>query len=68
MIHGSAADFQSWDGPRRKILMSVLQTMWTDLPALIRLLERDALALIATAPAEALRLVYLASEMRRGGR
>ncbi len=37
-----------------------------DLPALIRLLENDALALIATFPSEAVRLVLLASELRRG--
>ena len=37
-----------------------------DLPALIRLLENDALALIATFPAEAVRLAYLAGELRRG--
>jgi hypothetical protein len=54
--------------PQRNILMSILKTVWTDLPALIRLLERDALALIATAPAEAVRLAYLASEMRRAAR
>lgn len=36
-----------------------------DLPALIRFLERDALALIASLPAEALRLEFLASELRR---
>lgn len=35
-----------------------------DLPALIRLLENDALALIATFPSEALRLALLASELR----
>ncbi len=35
-----------------------------DLPAIIRFLERDALALIATLPAEALRLAVLASELR----
>jgi len=42
----------------------MLQTVWTEIPALIRVLERDAIALIATAPAEAMRLAYLASEMR----
>jgi hypothetical protein len=52
-IQHTAADFQSWDGPRRNIPMSILQTVWTDLPALIRLLERDALALTATAATEA---------------
>ncbi len=36
-----------------------------DLPALIRLLENDALALIATFPAEAVRLALLASELRQ---
>ncbi len=35
-----------------------------DLPALIRLLEHDALALVASMPAEAVRLVLLASELR----
>ena len=39
-----------------------------DLPGIIRFLERDALALIACMPAEALRLVLLASELRRGVR
>ena len=48
--------------------MSVFQIVRTDLPALIRALERDALALIATAPVEALRLAYLASEMRSSAR
>ena len=43
--------------------MSVFQFVWTDLPALIRVLERDMIALIATMPAEALRLAYIASEM-----
>jgi hypothetical protein len=65
MIQRTAADFHPWDGPDRNILMSLLQTVWADIPALVRLLERDVLALIATAPAEALRLAYLASEMRR---
>ena len=37
-----------------------------DLPDIIRFLERDALALIATFPGEALRLAYLAAELRRG--
>jgi hypothetical protein len=36
----------------------------TDIPAVIRFLERDALALIASMPAEALRLAYLAAELR----
>lgn len=36
-----------------------------DLPALIRFLERDAIALVASMPAEAVRLVMLASELRR---
>ncbi len=45
--------------------MRVLQTRWADIPALVRRLEHDALALIATAPAEAVRLAYLASELRR---
>ena len=44
--------------------MSVFQIVWTDISALIRLLERDALALIATAPTEALRAAYWAAEMR----
>jgi hypothetical protein len=35
-----------------------------DLPGIIRLLERDALALIATFPGEALRMAYLAAELR----
>jgi hypothetical protein len=35
-----------------------------DLPEIIRSLERDAIALIATFPAEAVRLVLLASELR----
>jgi hypothetical protein len=60
--------FPVWGWTLRDILMSVFQTVWTDLPALIRLLERDALTLIATAPAEAVRLAYLASEMRRAAR
>jgi hypothetical protein len=38
----------------------------TDLPALIRLIEQDALALIASMPGGALRLALLASELRRG--
>jgi hypothetical protein len=42
----------------------VFTFVWGDLPALVRLLEREALRLIATAPAEALRAVYLASELR----
>jgi hypothetical protein len=48
--------------------MIAFQFLSTDLPALIRGLERDALALIATAPTEALRLAYLASELRRAAR
>ena len=35
-----------------------------DLPEIIRSLERDALALVASMPAEAVRLVLLASELR----
>ena len=35
-----------------------------DLPEIIRFLERDAIALVATMPAEAVRLVLLASELR----
>ena len=44
--------------------MIIFQTVWTETPALIRVLERDVIALIATAPAEAMRLAYLASEIR----
>ncbi len=36
-----------------------------DLPEIIRFLERDAIALIASMPAEAVRLVLLASLLRR---
>ena len=36
-----------------------------DLAEIIRVLERDAIALIATFPAEAVRLAYLAAELLR---
>jgi hypothetical protein len=44
--------------------MSLFQAVWTDIPALVR----DTLALIATAPTEALRLALLASKIRRPAR
>lgn len=48
--------------------LSVFTFVWNDMPALVRLLEREALSLIASSPAEAVRLVYLASEMRDAAR
>ena len=48
--------------------MPTFQFVSADLPALIRFLERDALALIATFPAGAMGLVYLAAELRQAVR
>jgi len=44
--------------------MSIFQDIWTDFLALLRLLEHDAVALIATAPVEVLRAIYLAAAFR----
>lgn len=40
--------------------------MTIDIAAVIRVLEQDALALIATFPAEAIRFAWLASVLRTG--
>jgi hypothetical protein len=45
--------------------MTTLQSVSTDFLALIRFLERDALALIAIVPANAVCLVHLAAELRK---
>jgi hypothetical protein len=39
----------------------------TDLTAVLRILERDALAFVAAFPTEAVRLVQLAALIRAGG-
>jgi hypothetical protein len=39
----------------------------TDLTAILRILERNALALVATFPTEAVHLVQLAALLRAGG-
>ena len=45
----------------------IFQFASTDLPAVIRWLEQAAIAAVAVSPAEALRLAYLAAELRREG-
>jgi hypothetical protein len=45
--------------------MTAFKILTTDFAALVRLLERDALEQVATAPALALRPAFLASELRR---
>jgi hypothetical protein len=65
-IQRAVTDFQLRDWTAKDIPVNIFSVVTNELQELVRMLERDALALITTAPAEALRAAYLASELRKG--